>query len=270
MGSAVLRLQALVGKELAELRAAPGVLAGPVLMIVAAVAVPFGVAIGVPWWAGESLADAEDLVAMARETAAVAWRPGLGTEAAAQAFLLAQFVPLLVLVPVVGAMALVTTSIVDELKSRSLEPLLATPITTLELIAAKAGSAFVVAMALLAAGVLLFAVAAAVLAAPGVLAALLTPTAAALLLGMAPGAAATTLMLGVVTSSRAKDARTAQQFSVLVVLPLVGLFVSRIGDGVSPAAMLTVAVVAWAFTVLLAIVGVRVFDRERILTRWMQ
>jgi hypothetical protein len=34
--------------------------------------------------------------------------------------------------------------------------------------------------------------------------------------------------------------------------------------------MLTVAVVAWAFTVLLAIVGVRVFDRERILTRWMQ
>jgi ABC-2 type transport system permease protein len=270
MGSAVSRIRALVRKELAELRAAPGVLAGPVLMLVTAVAVPFGVAIGVPWWAGESLADAEDLVEMARETAAVAWRPGLGTEAAAQAFLLAQFVPLLVLVPVVGAMALVTTSIVDELKGRSLEPLLATPITTLELIAAKAGSAFVVAMALLAAGVGLFAISTALLAAPGVLPAMLTPSAAALLLGLAPGAAAATLMLGVISSSRARDARTAQQFSVLVVLPLVALFVGRIGNGVSPAVLLTVAAAAWALTALLAIAGVRVFDRERILTRWMQ
>lgn len=270
MGNAVSRVRALAVKELAELRAAPAVLAGPVLMLVTAVAVPFGVAIGVPWWAGESLADAEDLAALARESAAVAWGPGLGAEAAAQAFLLAQFVPLLVLVPVVGAMALVTTSIVDELKSRSLEPLLATPITTLELLAAKAGSAFVVAMVLLAAGVALFALSTAALAAPGVLAALLTPTAAALLLGLAPGAAAATLMLGVVASSRAKDARSAQQFSVLVVLPLVALFVGRIGDGVRPAALLTVAAAAWALTVLLAIVGVRVFDRERILTRWMQ
>jgi ABC-2 type transport system permease protein len=270
MGDAVSRMRALAAKELAELQAAPAVLTAPMVMLVTAVAVPFAVAIGVPWWAAESLADAEDLVAMAREAAVVAWRPGLGAEAAAQAFLLAQFLPLLVLVPVVGAMALVTTSIVDELKGRSLEPLLATPITTLELIAAKAGSAFVVAMALLVAGAGLFAVSTALLAAPGVLAALLTPTAAALLLGLAPGAAAATLLLGVVVSSRARDARAAQQFSVVVVLPLVALFVGRIGDGVSPTVMLTVAAAAWAFTALLAFVGVRVFDRERILTRWMQ
>lgn len=270
MGSAVSRLRALVGKEIAELRATPAVMVGPVLMLVTAVAVPFGVAIGVPWWTGESLADAEDLAAMARETAAVAWGPGLGVEAAAQAFLLAQFVPLLVLVPVVGAMALVTTSIVDELKGRSLEPLLATPITTLELIGAKAGSAFVVAMALLAAGVGLFAASTALLAAPGVLAALVTPTSVALLLGLAPGAAAATLMLGVVASSRAKDARTAQQFSVVVVLPLVALFVGRIGKGVSPEVMLAMAAAGWALAALLAVVGVRVFDRERILTRWTQ
>jgi ABC-2 type transport system permease protein len=268
MGDATARIRALVAKELAELRAAPAVLAGPLVMLVTAVAVPFVVAIGVPWWAAESLADAEDLVAMARES--VSSGPVLGAEAAVQAFLLAQFLPLLVLVPVVGAMALVTTSVVDELKGRSLEPLLATPITTLELIAAKAGSAFVVAMALLAAGVGLFAASTALLAEPGVLAAILTPGAAALLLGLAPGAAAATLMLGVVTSSRAKDARTAQQFSVLVVLPLVALFVGRIGAGVSPAALLTLAVAAWTLTALLAIVGVRVFDRERILTRWMQ
>jgi ABC-2 type transport system permease protein len=268
MGSGVSRLRALALKELAELRAGPAVLAGPVMMLVTSVAVPFVVAIGVPWWAGESLADAEDLVTMAREVAAGG--PELGAEAAVQAFLLGQFLPLLVLVPVVGAMALVTTSIVDELSNRSLEPLLATPISTLELLVAKAGSAFAVAMALLTAGAALFAAAAGTLAQPGVLAALLTPGAAALVLGLAPGAAAATLMLGVIASSRARDARSAQQFSVLVVLPLVALFVGRIGDGVSAPALLTVAAAAWALTVLLAIVGVRVFDRERILTRWTQ
>ena len=40
----------------------------------------------------------------------------LGDEAMVQAFLLDRFLPLIVLVPVVGAMALVTTSIVDELQ----------------------------------------------------------------------------------------------------------------------------------------------------------
>lgn len=262
------RLRALAAKEVAELRAAPAVLAGPIAMLVTAVAVPFVVVVGVPWWVGESLADAEDLVAMAREVAMA--DPPMGAKAAVQAFLLGQFLPLLVLVPVVGAMTLVTTSIVDELKGRSLEPLLATPITTLELLVAKAGSAFVVAISLLAAGAALVAAAAAALAEPGVLAALMTPGAAALLLGLAPAAAAATLMLGVVVSSRARDARTAQQFSVLVVLPLVALFVGRIGAGISTPAVLAVAAVAWVATVALAVAGVRVFDRERILTRWIQ
>ena len=227
MGSGRDRIAALAAKELAELRAAPLVLVGPLVMLLTAVATPFAVAVGVPWWTGESLADAEDLVGMAGE----ALGTSLGPEAAAQAFLIGQFLPLLVLVPVLGAMTLVTTSIVDELRGRSLEPLLATPITTLELLVAKAGSAFVVALALLAAGGVLVATAAATLAEPGVLPALATPRALAVVAGLAPAAAAAALMLGVVASSRAKDARTAQQFSLLIVLPLVALFVSRLGDG---------------------------------------
>ena len=114
------------------------------------------VTIGVPWWTGESLADAEDLV----DHGPRGVRRGgdrSETRPLVQAFLLDRFLPLMVLVPVIGAMALVTTSIVDELRGRSLEPLLATPITTLELLVAKAGSAFVVAVLLLAAGTGLFA-----------------------------------------------------------------------------------------------------------------
>jgi lipopolysaccharide export LptBFGC system permease protein LptF len=103
-----------------------------------------------------------------------------------------------------------------------------------------------------------------------VLRALATPAAAALLLGLAPAAAAATLMLGVVASSRAKDARSAQQFSVLVVLPLVAIFLGRLGEGVTAPAILPPAATAWLPTAVLALAGVRVFDRERILTRWTQ
>jgi ABC-2 type transport system permease protein len=266
MGSGRDRIAALAAKELAELRAAPLVLAGPLVMLLTAVATPFAVAVGVPWWTGESLASSEDLVSLAGE----ALGTSLELEAAAQAFLIGQFVPLLVLVPVVGAMTLVTTSIVDEMRGRSLEPLLATPITTLELLVAKAGSAFVVALALLAAGGVLAATAAATLAEPGVLRALATPRALAIVAGLAPAAAAAALMLGVVASSRAKDARAAQQFSLLIVLPLVALFVSRLGDGdgVDMATLLAWTVAGWILAAVFAIVGVRVFDRERILTRW--
>jgi ABC-2 type transport system permease protein len=184
--------------------------------------------------------------------------------------MLDRFLPLIVLVPVVGAMALVTTSIVDELRGRSLEPLLATPITTLELIVAKAGSAFVVAVLLLAAATGLFALAAAGLAETGVLSTIATARAAALVLGLAPAATAAALMLGVVVSSRAKDARAAQQFAVVVVLPLVGLFVVQLADGVATPTLLACAAAAWAVAAILAFIGVRVFDRERILTRWTQ
>ncbi|MGD9906836.1 MAG: ABC transporter permease subunit, partial [Vicinamibacterales bacterium] len=145
------RIAAIVAKELAELAATPAVLLGPAAMLATAVVVPLVVAIGIPAWTGEPLAAADDLVALARETLPGA--AALAGDAAVQAYLLAQFLPLLVLVPVVGAMTLVTTSIVDELKGRSLEPLLATPISTRELLVGKAASAFAVAMALLAAGV---------------------------------------------------------------------------------------------------------------------
>jgi ABC-2 type transport system permease protein len=266
MGSGRTRIAVLAAKELAELRAGPLVLAGPLLMLLTAAIIPLVVAIGVPRWTGEPLAEAEDLVAMAQAAVGTA----LDAESAVQALLIGQFLPLLVLVPVIGAMALVTTSIVDELHARSLEPLLATPITTLELLVAKAGSAFLVSLALLAAGGAVLAIGTGALAGPGVVTALATPRALAVVAGLGPAAAAAAVMLGVVVSSRARDARTAQQFSVLIVLPLVALFVSQIGDadGVGVRTLLAWAAAGWLLAAAFAVVGVRVFDRERILTRW--
>jgi ABC-2 type transport system permease protein len=59
-----------------------------------------------------------------------------------QTFLFHQFSLLLLLVPIVSATALATHAVIGEKQSRALEPLLATPISTIELLAAKALTPF--------------------------------------------------------------------------------------------------------------------------------
>ena len=71
-------------------------------------------------------------------------------------------------------------------------------------------------------------------------------------------------------SARANDPRTAQQFGALLILPLTGLFMAQMTGMVVLTIPLTLLVMAglgvvWGF--LLAL-GIAVFDRETILTRW--
>ncbi len=265
------RVGALMRKEAAELRAAPGVLLTPLVMLLTAVALPFGIIVGVPAWSGEALGSADDLVDLARELApAVPALAHLPADAAVQAFVLQQFLPLLILVPVIGAMTLVTTSVVGEKQARSLEPLLATPLTTAELLAAKTGAALLVSLALLATGFLTLLAGAAALTGPGVAGTLLSARSLALVAALAPATAAVALVLGVIVSSRAGDARSAQQFGAVVALPVVGLFIGQL-DGtllLSTGGLVAVTAGLWLVVALLAWVAVRVFDRERILTRW--
>jgi ABC-2 type transport system permease protein len=54
-----------------------------------------------------------------------------------QLFIFQQFLIVFLLMPVTGAMALAAHAIVGEKQARTLEPLLATPLTTLELLMAK-------------------------------------------------------------------------------------------------------------------------------------
>ena len=268
-GVSFARIRALAGKEAAELRASKGVLVGPVAMLVTAVFMPLALAVGVPAWSGEPLDDAADLVRLAQQFQ-VPGAAGLTEAALVQALMIHQFLPLMALVPVVGAMTLVTTAIVGEKQARTLEPLLATPLTTAELLAAKTGTALVLALALLAAGVVLLVAGTALTAAPGVAGTLVTGRVLALVGGVAPAASLVALTLGAIVSSRAKDARAAQQAGVVVVLPLVGGFVAQLNGQ----AAFSTADLLLATTALLAVaaglgwVAVRLFDRERILTEW--
>jgi hypothetical protein len=131
------RVAALLGKELTDLRGRPGIFFPGLFTGAVAILLPVFVAMLVPAFTGERLSDSADL-----QIALELYRqqPGaraLGPEAAIQASLFQQFLVLLVLSPVAAAMSIAAYSVIGEKQARTLEPLLATPLTTFELLLAK-------------------------------------------------------------------------------------------------------------------------------------
>ena len=155
---------------------------------------------------GERLSDSADLQIALQLYRDQPWARLLDPEAAIQSTLFQQFLVLLVLSPVAAAMSLAAYSVIGEKQARSLEPLLATPITTFELLLAKVLGAFLPALALSLACFAVDVAAAALLARPGVFLALLTPRSIGVLFLMGPMASLTALTLAVCVSSRVNDA----------------------------------------------------------------
>jgi ABC-2 type transport system permease protein len=181
-----------------------------------------------------------------------------------------QFLVMFLLTPITGAMALAAHAIIGEKQARTLEPLLATPLTTRELLVAKVIGALVPTLAISLVGVVLYFAGIAMLADPGVLAAMATLRTVLLVVLVGPAAALVALQLALLISSRANDPRTAQQFGVLLLLPLAALIVAQFAGSLWLSTPMLTAIglgllVVW---VLLTLVSVAVFERETILTRW--
>ena len=265
------RVRAIMLKDAAELWANPGTLLPAVWMAIAAVLPGFLVAILAPMIAGESLAESREF---AEGTAlAVTMVPELATlegNALIQAFLFHQFGLLLLMVPVVGSMAIAAHAVIGEKLARTLEPLLATPITTAELLIAKSMTPLAFGLGLmwvtLAADIALISLA----AEPGVWQTMLGPRTLIMFFLVGPLLTITALMLAVIISSRVNDPRSAQQLGALVVMPVTAVFVGQlIGQFlIGLTAILMTGLILVLFNVLLGIAGVRLFDRERILMRW--
>jgi ABC-2 type transport system permease protein len=194
----------------------------------------------------------------------------LDPEAALQAYLFQFFAVMLVLIPVTSSMSLAAYSVVGEKQARSLEPLLVTPITTFELLAAKVLGAFIPSIVLSAGSFVAYVLLSAVLARPGVASVLLGPRSVGTVFVLGPLAALAALQMAVCVSSRVNDARSAQQIGVLVILPIPGLLISQLIG----AFQLTVSVIALIALGLLVVnaglmwLAITLFDRETILTRW--
>jgi ABC-2 type transport system permease protein len=196
---------------------------------------------------------------------------GLERSELGQALIGRQFSVIFMLLPVFVPSVLAAYAIVGEKRDRTLEPLLATPIETWQLLLGKVLASLVPALvitllsaALFVAGVLLFAVTgrvAALIVTPGWLVAILVDAPLLALIGIA---------LIVVVSSRVNDPRTAQQFSAVLVVPVLLLLFGQLSGVIvlGPALAISIAVVLAAVGVGALWLASRLFQREAILTRW--
>jgi ABC-2 type transport system permease protein len=263
----VTRIRALIAKELQDVARNLGTLIPVLIATLVLLVLPFVIAVLVPSMTGQSLGDDADLV---RASQVVGLGAALSTNGRVQLFLFQQFLMLFLLVPITGAMALAAHAIVGEKQARTLEPLLATPLTTFELLVAKVIGALLPTLAISLVGLGLYVSIVAGAAEPGVMPAMVNARTVVLVFGVAPACALVALQFAILISSRVNDARTAQQFGVVIILPLTGLLVAQFtGSFWLSASMLgALALVFLGVWLLLAAVSVVVFDREQILTKW--
>ena len=188
-----------------------------------------------------------------------------------QAIVGRQFATLFLLMPIFIPSVLASYAIVGEKRERTLEPVLATPIRTWELLLGKMLGALIPALAvtiasatLFGVGIVAFAVSDRVreiIVTPGWILAVIVDSPLLALIGVA---------LIVVLSSRVNDPRTAQQISAVLVVPVLGLLFGQLAGVVvlGPALALGIGVILAVIAAGAVSVATRLFQREVILTRW--
>ena len=196
---------------------------------------------------------------------------GLSLLEIGQAIIGKQFSTLFLLLPIFIPSVLASYAIVGEKRERTLEPVLATPIQTWELLLGKILAALIPALGItiasatvFVAGVLAFAVTDRVreiVVTPGWILAVLVDTPLLALIGVA---------LIVVLSSRVNDPRTAQQISAVLVVPVLGLLFGQLAGVIvlGPALALGIGVILAIIAAVALWFATQLFQREVILTRW--
>jgi ABC-2 type transport system permease protein len=263
----VIRFRALLEKELLDVARNRAVLLPVAIATLVFLVLPFVIAILIPATTGDSLGDDAGL---ARVSLLMGPHENLSANGRVQLFIFQQFLIVFLLMPVTGAMALAAHAIVGEKQARTLEPLLATPLTTLELLMAKVTGALIPTLAISTVGLIVYALIIAGSAEPGVMPAMLNARTLVLVVGVGPMCALVSLQMAVVISSRVNDPRTAQQFGVLIVVPVTALVIGQVSGALwlSGRALALVALGLFGVWVLLTLFSVALFEREAILTRW--
>lgn len=188
-----------------------------------------------------------------------------------QVYLVSQFMLMFMLIPLAIPITIAAYSIVGEKNSRSLEPLLATPISTMELLIGKSLAAVIPAVLATYGSFLIFILGSWILIqSKGVISAFLDLRWIIAIFIVGPLMAILAVFLSLMISSRVNDPRAAEQISMVVILPVLALFFGQMaGLFVLNKEIITiVALVLITLDILTVFLAVRVFDREAILTRW--
>jgi len=173
--------------------------------------------------------------------------------------------------PMIIPINIAAYSIVGEKTTRSLEPLLATPITTVELLAGKclaavlpAVGATYLSIGVFNLGMLLLKISS------GVIAYVNSPIWLLAIFVLGPLLALISALFALYVSSRVTDPRVAEQISSVVIIPLMGIMLAQMAGIVTlNLTMMLISIVsAAALSFAMLHLGSAVFERENILTRW--
>jgi ABC-2 type transport system permease protein len=188
-----------------------------------------------------------------------------------QVFLVSEFMMLFMLVPVAIPVTIAAYSIVGEKTTHSLEPLLATPITTVELLTGKCLAAVIPAVVATYGAFGIFALGSWIIVAnKTLLMALLDARWLIAIFIVGPLLAVMAVTFSLMISSRVNDPRVAEQVSMVVIVPVLAGFFGQVAGlfVLNKQIISIVALVMLVLDALLLYLTTRVFQREQILTRW--
>jgi ABC-2 type transport system permease protein len=188
-----------------------------------------------------------------------------------QVFIVSQFMIMFMIIPLAIPASISSYSIVGEKVNRSLEPLLATPITTAELLIGKSLSAIIPALAATWIGFSIFIIGSwIIIANQFVITSFLEGRWLIAIFVIGPLMALSAVSFSIIISSRVNDPRVAEQISMIIILPVLAAFFGQMAGIITLNInfMLASVLVLGGVDAILVFLSVRLFQRETILTRW--
>jgi len=181
-----------------------------------------------------------------------------------------QFLVLYLVMPLIIPMTVAAFSVIGEKQARSLEPLLATPIRTGELLLGKSVAAVIPAVIATWFAYAVFFIGAKFVTTVQVFAGLLNPMWFVAMVVLTPLLALLSVAVGVLISSRVNDTRVAQQIGGMLVIPAVILGIAQTAGFILLNAF---TFILGSLLIALIDAGVlyfatKIFQREKILTQW--
>ncbi len=187
-----------------------------------------------------------------------------------QLLLVNQFPFYLLLIPIMIAINIATFSIVEEKQTKTLEPLLATPVKTWELLMGKALSGAIPAIIMSWLSGLIFIISATFIIPLEVIKVSVNVAWFISLFVLVPGISLMSFLLGVISSSKASDPKSAQNISIIIIIPVLAIIGIQI-TGIlvfSAEMLLLLSTIVYILDLLILRIAVKLFDRESILVRW--
>jgi ABC-2 type transport system permease protein len=188
-----------------------------------------------------------------------------------QFYILTQFLALFMIIPIMIPVTIASYSIVGEKRTRTLEPLLATPITTTELLLGKSLAAAIPALLATFGAFLIFAGGTnLMLDSSEVAGQMFAPLWLLAIFVLGPLFSIAGVSLAIMVSSRVNDPRVAEQISSLVILPIAAIFISQsVGlFQLNAQIILYFSLALSVIDMVLIYFATQLFQRENILTRW--